>query len=743
MGMSTLLWQRRLPGTVLAASVEGNGSIFISSIVLLASRIQSGKNLWYALLLAFPLCIILLWILGTEETYYRQARQAVSNQAERAASVYSRLLAGRLAAHLADLQTVAVAILGTHADPGAPTSAAVSAIRRFAALHPNIYAVNIQSADGRNILWSTSRQRSHPITEAAQFTTLPGNEDFLLGQHRYSARAAGEVLTMRFRMRGAQGETLYYLGSPYRISALLQTEQLAQPWEYSLVDRRDGSLVGRWRDGKVSFPPATPFPRGLHVTVPGFPLTVAVDWPKGLARQTYLTAAPRRWALETMGYFLMVAIASTVFFLLRQRDRNAARLERLAHFNALLAQVNEVISSERNEQRLLQATCDCAVQYGHLKVAYVARPDAQGDFQFLASAGATAYVNGLRLSSNPGVPEGQGHAGLAWRQAKPFYSEVFGNTAALMPWRERAQRFGLRSSAVVPIFRGDGVCAILVALHSEESVFDADLRALVEELARNITRGFERLDAAARERKLTALQKTLLDNTFAGVFMVKDYRVVQANRKAAGMLGYANPEELIGQHARDFFTAEGEFERFNHQYERLATHPSASVAGVRLISKDGNEIICDIAGGRTQHEDQDIVVLTLLDVTERERAKEQLQLLNDRLTLATAAAGAGVWDYDPASDRLVWDARLYEIYGVHPGDFSGNFAAWKRCLYPDDREETQAEMQRALEGKGDLDAEFRIARPDGEVRWLGGKAIVVRDAQGVARRVIGVNWDIT
>lgn len=743
--MAASLWQRRLFGHHSCCSCcEQSGlQVLSSNIVLPVQRIQCSKGLWHFFLFAFPLCLILLWILEGEETYYREAGRAVSNQAERAASLYSRLLASRLTAHFEDLQTVAVTILGTDADPSVPTPAAVSAIRRFASLHSNIYPVNIQSADGQNILWSTSRRRSRPITAASQFTPLQGNGDFLLGQDGYSARAAGEVLSMRFRMRGKQGEALYYVGSHYRVSALLQTEQLAKPWEYYLVDSRDGSLVGRWRDGKVGFPRGTSLPRGLHVAVPGFPLTVVVDWPKGLARQAYLAAAPRRWALEAGGYLLIVLISSIVFFLLRQRDRNAARLERLAHFNAMLAQVNEVISSEQDEQRLLQATCDCAVQYGHLKVAYVARPDEQGDFRFLASAGATAYVNGLRLSSNPDVPEGQGHAGLAWRQGKSFYSEVFGNTAALRPWRERAQRFGLKSSAAVPIFRGNGVCAIFVALHSEESVFDADLRALVEELARNITRGLDRLDAAARERELSALQKTLLDNTFAGVLMVKEYRVVQANRKAADMLGYTNPEELIGQHPGGFFTGEDEFERFNLQYEKLGTHPSVSVAGVRLVSKGGNEIICDIAGGRTRHEDQDIVVLTLLDVTEHERAKEQLQLLNDRLTLATAAAGAGVWDYNPVNDRLVWGARLYEIYGIHPGDFSGNFAAWKRCVYPEDREKAQAEFQQALEGEGDFDAEFRIVKPDGEVRWLGGKAIVVRDTHGVARRVIGVNWDIT
>lgn len=707
------------------------------------SHIQRKKDLWYVLLLAFPLCLILLWVLGTEEADYQEASRSVSKQVELSGIFFSRAISERLAGHFRDLETIAVVVLGTEVSSEWPSSENKTAIRRFLSVHPNVGPVDIWSTAGTRILWSSAKQGSRGLNPPARATSLPGHPDFLFGGYRYSKHAPGEAVNLLYRLRDKHGATLYYIGGLYGVPELVTGGYPDKHLTYTLVDTRDQRVLGTWHGGQVGTPPGEHQSPAVSVNVPGFPLTVVASAPNGLALREYLSAAPHRWLREAIGLILLTLVAWIVFHLLRQRDRHATRLERLAHFNAMLAQVNEIVSSEQDEQHLLQATCECAIRDGHLSVAYVARPDSHGNFMFIASAGATAYLNGLRLSSRPDIPEGQGHAGRAWREATSFYSEMFLNTPALEPWRERARRYGIRSSAALPVLRGGSVWAIFVVLHGEERVFDDDLKFLVEELARNITRGLERLDAGVREQKLASVQKTLLDNAFAGVLMVRDDRVTQANRKAAQMLGYTFPRRLVGQHTRSLFASDEAFERFERQYKTLERQPSVSISALTLASREGGAIVCDIVGGRARHEGQDTVVLTLLDVGERERTREQLQRLNDRLTLATEAAGAGVWEYDPGNDRLVWDTRLFAIYGVSPSDFSGTLEAWRQCVHPDDRAGVQEALQSALAGEGGFDAEFRIARPDGTQRWLGGKAIIVRDVQGGATRVIGVNWDIT
>jgi PAS domain S-box-containing protein len=67
---------------------------------------------------------------------------------------------------------------------------------------------------------------------------------------------------------------------------------------------------------------------------------------------------------------------------------------------------------------------------------------------------------------------------------------------------------------------------------------------------------------------------------------------------------------------------------------------------------------------------------------------------------------------------------------------------WFEAIHPDDRALMAASMQTNAQGEATTNV-FRILRPDGEVRWLRGRAFPVRDAEGVVRRVAGVTADIT
>jgi PAS domain S-box-containing protein len=130
-------------------------------------------------------------------------------------------------------------------------------------------------------------------------------------------------------------------------------------------------------------------------------------------------------------------------------------------------------------------------------------------------------------------------------------------------------------------------------------------------------------------------------------------------------------------------------------------------------------------------------------ITERKWAEENARQLNERLTLATKAAGMGVWDWDVQRDQLVWDDQMYELYGVRKQDFSGAYEAWLNGLHPDDRLECDRISKQALSGENEYDTEFRVVWPDGTIRHLKARAQVIRDAQGTPLRMIGVNYDIT
>ncbi|HLY97372.1 MAG TPA: PAS domain-containing protein, partial [Sideroxyarcus sp.] len=128
---------------------------------------------------------------------------------------------------------------------------------------------------------------------------------------------------------------------------------------------------------------------------------------------------------------------------------------------------------------------------------------------------------------------------------------------------------------------------------------------------------------------------------------------------------------------------------------------------------------------------------------ERQRAEENLRQMNERFSLATRAARLGVWDWNLLKNELVWDDRMYELYGVRREDFSGAYEAWLKGLHPGDRAYSAEISMKAQRGEREYDTEFRVVWPDGSIHYLKAYGQFVRDADGRPVRMTGVNYDIT
>jgi PAS domain S-box-containing protein len=123
--------------------------------------------------------------------------------------------------------------------------------------------------------------------------------------------------------------------------------------------------------------------------------------------------------------------------------------------------------------------------------------------------------------------------------------------------------------------------------------------------------------------------------------------------------------------------------------------------------------------------------------------QETLRAVSERLELAQEAGGIGTFEWDLRTGELVWSTIEQELYGLAPDEFGGRYQDWAQRLHPDDREYAEAAVARALAERTGFDTEFRIVRPNGEVRWLTASGKVHCDEDGEPIHVIGVNFDIT
>jgi PAS domain S-box-containing protein len=130
-------------------------------------------------------------------------------------------------------------------------------------------------------------------------------------------------------------------------------------------------------------------------------------------------------------------------------------------------------------------------------------------------------------------------------------------------------------------------------------------------------------------------------------------------------------------------------------------------------------------------------------LSERSQMEQSMQQLADRLSLATRAGRIGIWDWDIVHDQLVWDKAMFKLYGITPETFTGAYQTWQAAVHPEDRAQSDREVQMALRGEKDFDTEFRVVWPDGSIHYIRGIGLLQRDATGQPVRMIGTNWDVT
>jgi PAS domain S-box-containing protein len=138
-----------------------------------------------------------------------------------------------------------------------------------------------------------------------------------------------------------------------------------------------------------------------------------------------------------------------------------------------------------------------------------------------------------------------------------------------------------------------------------------------------------------------------------------------------------------------------------------------------------------------------VVALTLIarDVTAQKATERALHESDEKLRLAISATGVGIWSWDLKTDVVSWDEALCRIFGVPCAPQS--YDEFVALMHPEDRARVGAHVQGSLQTGVYPDLEHRIVRPDGETRWLLGKASIVRDGSGNMVLLIGGTFDIT
>jgi PAS domain S-box-containing protein len=126
----------------------------------------------------------------------------------------------------------------------------------------------------------------------------------------------------------------------------------------------------------------------------------------------------------------------------------------------------------------------------------------------------------------------------------------------------------------------------------------------------------------------------------------------------------------------------------------------------------------------------------------RKQVEKDLRESEARLSVATDAAGAGLWIMEPDSGYVWATPKTRELFLFAP-DEALNYESFFKAVHPEDRDRVKQAMQQAFQAGEYLRNEYRIVLPNGSIRWMVARGQGHLRSAGKPDRLMGVSIDIT
>jgi PAS domain S-box-containing protein len=224
--------------------------------------------------------------------------------------------------------------------------------------------------------------------------------------------------------------------------------------------------------------------------------------------------------------------------------------------------------------------------------------------------------------------------------------------------------------------------------------------------------------------------------------------LAECNDAMARMYGYQRAADLVGARLGDLLPRS---DPHNVEYLRAFVR-----GGYRLTDAESHE------RGRDGEERYFLNNLTGIvedgrllrawgsqcDVTAHRLAEAAVRESGERLAFALEAGQMGTFDWhisdgQISSGRILWSPTVERLHGYDPGTLPADAQSYCHQVHPEDRERVCARLHEILAGTAGHRIEYRIVRPDGEIRWLECFAKVFPDGSGHVVRLVGVCADVT
>ncbi|NUN66008.1 PAS domain S-box protein [Pseudanabaena biceps] len=305
------------------------------------------------------------------------------------------------------------------------------------------------------------------------------------------------------------------------------------------------------------------------------------------------------------------------------------------------------------------------------------------------------------------------------------------------------ERLQVKSIIVVPILQGEQLWGLLAAQECLQLRFwDRAAVALLQQLATHISIAIQQASTMSQLQQLNQeLESRIVERTTAltnsekrldmivssiseGILIAnQEGKIVFANPSSAHIFGISM-ENLIG-------LTIGIPNILNNQFE------------IDLLSYNGQIGNSEVQVVEIDWDSHPAYLMSLHDITERQKAEEELLKIQTNLREAQQIAHVGSWELDLLTGIVYWSDELYRIFKLDPVQPAPTLEKQQQYFYPDDWKVFNRMISRAVEFGEPYEIDLQIIRADGSTGYIAAQGDVRRNSEGKINYLFGTTLDIS
>ena len=137
------------------------------------------------------------------------------------------------------------------------------------------------------------------------------------------------------------------------------------------------------------------------------------------------------------------------------------------------------------------------------------------------------------------------------------------------------------------------------------------------------------------------------------------------------------------------------------------------------------------------------IAVYFTDITEKKQNEINLNEVIERYEIVTKATQDVVYDYDVASDSLIFNTRISELLNCDIDDIGGDLHWWRSLIHPEDRESVLRSQKKVIADKKPIwRHEYRIKCGNDVYKYIYSQAYYLYNDANEVIRIIGAVKDI-